>query len=274
VAHHVGVIDVANVSDSWSQGDAYERYIGRWSRRVAPRFLEWLAIPPGRSWLDVGCGTGVLCEAILDRCEPSSVDGVEPSEGFRQAATLNLGRRVRLHRGDAASIQLADDSVEVVVSGLVLNFIPDLPAALAEMSRVAAPGATVGAYVWDYAEGMQYLRIFWAAASELDSAAVAAHEGIRFPLCQPDRLTEEFTSAGFVNVQAEGLTVSTVFANFADYWEPFLGGTGPAPAYVTSLSEGHREQLRSSLHESLPTGADGTIPLTARVWAVRGTVSL
>src|SRR5688572_3109095 len=131
------------VLDTWERGSPYEQYVGRWSRRVAPLFLSWLSIPAGRRWLDVGCGTGALCAAIVDRCSPSSVAGVEPSEGFLRTAKENLAGRVVVHQGSATTIPLGDASVDVVVSGLVLNFVPDPQAALAEMTRVAAKGGTI-----------------------------------------------------------------------------------------------------------------------------------
>src|SRR5690242_20019561 len=105
-------------SDTWERGSAYERYVGRWSREVAPRFLSWLDVPAGQRWLDVGCGTGALCAAIIDRCLPASVAGVEPSEGFLATATENLSGRAALYHGSAAAIPLAEASVDVVVSGL------------------------------------------------------------------------------------------------------------------------------------------------------------
>src|SRR5512147_906232 len=136
-------MDQKQVSDTWERGSPYEQYVGRWSRRVAPRFLSWLSIPAGRRWLDVGCGTGALCAAIVDRCSPSSVAGVEPSEGFLETATENLAGRAALHQGSATAIPLGDASVDVVVSGLVLNFVPDQRAAVAEMARVTVTGGTI-----------------------------------------------------------------------------------------------------------------------------------
>ena len=161
-------MDHKRVSDTWERGDPYEQYVGRWSRRVAPLFLSWLRVPAGRMWLDVGCGTGALCAAILDHCSPASVAGVEPSEGFLKAAKENLADRAALHLGSATAIPLGDASVNVVVSGLVLNFVPDGRAALAEMARVTGKGGTIAAYVWDYAGKMELIRLFWDAAVELD----------------------------------------------------------------------------------------------------------
>jgi SAM-dependent methyltransferase len=261
------------VSDVWESGDPYERYVGRWSRQVAPRFLSWLAIPAGRKWLDVGCGTGALCAAIIDGCAPAAVAGVEPSEGFLKTAKENLAERAFLCQGSAAAIPLDDASVDVVVCGLVLNFVPDQRAALAEMARVTVPGGAIAAYVWDYAGKMELMRRFWDAAVELDPGAAALDEGIRFPLCRPDALENLFVEAGLTAVQVTAIDVPTRFASFDDYWQPFLGGQGPAPAYAMSLDDAARARLRERLRERLPAESDGSILMTARAWAARAAVA-
>ena len=259
-------------SDTWQLGNPYERYVGRWSRLVAPAFLTWLRVPPGQRWLDVGCGTGALCSAILAQCDPASVTGVEPSEGFLKVARDTLPHGVTLCTGHAAAIPLADGAVDAVVSGLVLNFVPELDTALGEITRVAATGATFGAYVWDYAGKMELMRHFWDAAVALDPAAATLDEGKRFPLCQPDALLAQLGGAGFGNAEVIAIDVATPFASFDDYWQPFLGGQGPAPAYAMSLDEAARSRLKDRLRAQLPTGSDGSIALTARAWAVRASV--
>jgi SAM-dependent methyltransferase len=261
------------VSDSWERGDPYEQYVGRWSRRVAPLFLSWLSIPAGRRWLDVGCGTGALCAAIADRCSPASVTGVEPSEGFLGTARAGLAGRAVLHRGSAAEIPLSDAAVDAVVSGLVLNFVPDQRAALAEMARVISDGGTIGAYVWDYAGKMELMRFFWDAAVDLQPDAANMDEGVRFPLCRPEALVGLFAAAGLNGIEITAIDIPTPFASFEDYWEPFCGGQGPAPAYAMSLSEAERARLRDRIRARIPVGADGAVSLTARAWAVRGTVA-
>lgn len=258
-----------NISDTWERGDPYERYVGRWSRRVAPQFLSWLGLPAGLRWLDVGCGTGALSAAILDRASPASVAAVEPSAGFREVAARNLAGRAEVHAGNAAQIPLGDAAVDAVVSGLVLNFVPDTQAALREMARVAR-GGTVAAYVWDYAGKMELMRIFWDAAAELDREAAPLDEGQRFPLCRPEALGQAFSAAGLEAVRVTALDVPTQFADFDDYWQPFLGGQGPAPAYAMSLTEEARSALRERIRARLGGGA---ISLVARAWAVRGTPS-
>jgi len=262
-----------HVSDTWVRGSAYEQYVGRWSRQIARPFLSWLSIPEGRRWLDVGCGTGALCAAIVDRCSPSSVAGVEPSEGFLEAAKGNLGDEVALHQGSATAIPLGDASVDVVVSALVLNFVSDQRAALLEMARVATKEGTIAAYVWDYAGKMELIRFFWDAAVELDPGAATLDEGVRFPLCRPEALETLFASARLKDVQVKPIDIPTPFANFDDYWQPFLGGQGPAPAYAMSLDDTARARLRDRIRERIPTRANGAISLTARAWATRATVA-
>ncbi len=258
------------ISDTWERGSPYERYIGRWSRLVAPAFLTWLGRPHDERWLDVGCGTGALCAAILDRCAPASLTGVEPSEGFLGLAAQNLGDRVRLRAGSAAALPLDDASCDVVVSGLVLNFVPDTAAGLAEMRRVTAPGGTVAAYVWDYGGEMEIIRIFWDCAVALDPACAGLHEGPRFPLCTPAALRAAFEAAGFANVATTALDARAEFRDFDDYWQPFLGGQGPAPAYVASLSDDRRAALREALRARIAAPRAGPVTLRARAWAVSG----
>lgn len=258
------------VPDTWQYGRAYERYVGRWSREVAPSFVDWLAVPARRRWLDVGCGTGALCDAILSAAAPVSVDGVEPSPGFLETAVDRIGGRVTFHRGDASALPIEDHSMDAVVSGLVLNFVPDVDVALAEMRRVALVGGVVGAYVWDYAERMELMRWFWDAAVDVDPGAAEYDEGTRFPLCTPDALTDRFLAAGLTAVETTGIEIPTGFADFDDYWSPFLGGQGAAPAYLMSLDEETRARVRALLEERLPTASDGSISLIARAWAVRG----
>lgn len=259
------------IADPWVEGGAYDRYMGRWSRRMAPLFLAWLDVPPGLRWLDVGCGTGALCDAILHHARPAMLTGVEPSDGFLDVARERLPSSVRLCTGSAASIPLQDGEVDAVVSALMLNFVPDVAGALAEMARVARTGGTVAAYVWDYAAGMEMLRRFWDAAVAADPAAASLDEGRRFPLCREDALRSAFEQAGFGEVTVGSLEMATAFTSFDDYWDPFLGAQGPAPAYVASLSEAARVRLREELRARTGAGRDGPVSLRASAWAVRGT---
>lgn len=262
-------------NEVWAKGDAYEAYVGRWSRPVAARFLRWLAVPPGRRWLDVGCGTGALTGTVLASAAPAEVTGVDPSEGFLSTARSRLaeGDTTRFVAGDARALPVPDTSVDVVVSGLALNFVPGPAAAVAEFARVTVPGGVVAAYVWDYADGMAMMRNFWDAATSLDPAAAALDEGRRFSICSTGTLSDLWSAAGLTGVETRPIDTTAVFADFADYWTPFLGGTGPAPNYVASLPTEHRDALRDLLRERLPQAADGSIPLLARALAVRGTAT-
>jgi SAM-dependent methyltransferase len=258
-------------ADVWAAGDAYEPYVGRWSRLVAREFLDWLAVPPGAAWLDVGCGTGALSRTILEEAAPRRVIGVDPADGFLAHARARIeDARAEFRSGDAQALPLPDAGVDAVVSGLMLNFVPDKALAVREMARVARPGAVVALYVWDYAAEMQLMRRFWDAAVALDPAARALDEGARFPVCAPGPLTGLFAEAGLERVEARAIDVPTVFRDFDDYWTPFLGGQGPAPGYCVSLDEARRAALRERLQASLPRAGDGSIRLIARAFAVRG----
>ncbi len=255
----------------WNNGDAYESYVGRWSRQVAPEFLAWLAPSNGWRWLDVGCGAGALTKTILELAGPSEVTGVDASEGFVAYARAHTGDpRASFVVGDAQRLPFEDGERDAAVSGLVLNLVPQPERAVAEMARVTCPGGIVAAYVWDYPDQMQLMRYFWDAAVALDPGARAAHEGIRFAMCRPEPLAALFRDAGLVAVEVRAIDIPTVFRDFDDYWAPFLGGQGPAPGYLLSLNEERRAALREHIRATLPIAPDGSIPLIARAWAVRG----
>ncbi|MFE0015913.1 class I SAM-dependent methyltransferase [Mesorhizobium sp. NPDC059054] len=258
-------------SDVWAIGDAYEPFVGRWSRLVANEFMDWLALPAGMQWLDVGCGTGALTQTILSRAAPAGVTGLDPSDGFLgYAQDRTKDPRATFRLGDAQALPFADGAFEAVAAALVLNFIPIPALAVAEMKRVLRPGGTAAAYVWDYAEGMQLIRHFWDAATALDPAAEQLDEARRFPNCNPASLLSLFRDCGFEQVECRAIEVPSVFKTFDDYWSPFLGGQGPAPTYCGTLSDEGRTALRDRLHATLPIGHDGSIRLSARAFAVRG----
>jgi SAM-dependent methyltransferase len=259
-------------ADVWASGAAYEPYVGRWSRRVAREFLRWLARPPALEWLDVGSGTGALSQTILEVADPARVRGIDSSAGFAAFARGQVDdARVAFDVGDARELPHDARTFDAVVSGLVLNFVPEPDRAVAEMTRVVRDGGTVAAYVWDYAGKMQLMRHFWNAACALDPSARDLDEGRRFPLCSPQPLYSAFRAAGLHEVTVRAIDIDTDFRDFDDYWTPFLGGQGPAPTYARALPEPRRDALRDRLRGALPTAVDGTIPLVARAWAVRGT---
>jgi SAM-dependent methyltransferase len=233
--------------------------------------LNWLALPPKLAWIDVGCGTGALSETIIQNARPRSLLGIDQSEAYAGFARRRLGADgVEFMTGSAEKIDAEEARFDAAVSGLVLNFVPRPALAASEMLRVTKPGGTVAAYVWDYAGKMELIRYFWDAAIELDPSAAAADEGKRFPLCLPGALRDLFQSAGLKSCKERAVDVETRFTDFDDFWNPFLGGQGPAPGYAMSLSEERRNALRDILHKSLAVAKDGSISLTARAWAVKG----
>jgi SAM-dependent methyltransferase len=261
----------SHVGQVWASGDAYEPYVGRWSRLVAREFLRWLAIPAEARWLDVGCGTGALSQTIAQVVATREVIGVDSSEGYAAYARAHVtGNQTHFEVGDAQALRYDHESFDAAVSGLVLNFVPQQEVMVSEMRRVVHTGGTVALYVWDYAGEMQLMRHFWDAAAALNPVARDLDEGVRFPICQPEPLTALFRSVGLRQVETRAIDVPTHFRDFDDYWSPFLGGQAPAPSYAMSLNETARAALRAQIRAHLPIKPDGSIRLIARAWAVRG----
>ncbi|MEI4472459.1 class I SAM-dependent methyltransferase [Frigidibacter sp. MR17.24] len=255
--------------DAWTAGDSYERYMGRWSRQIAERFLDWLDPPAGADWVEVGCGTGALTSEILRRALPRSILATDPAGGF-VIHTRNALRdpRARFQQAVADQLPTASSSADLLVSGLVLNFVPDRAAALAEARGVLRPGGQLAFYVWDYpGGGLGFVDAFWKEAAKLDPAAGVLDEAVRFPFCRPRVLAEMCTQAGFAEPNVVPIEITAEFPDFDAYWTPFTLGTGPAPGYCLGLSPELRSSLRTRLKERLES--DGPIRLTARAWAVR-----
>ncbi|HYZ30682.1 MAG TPA: class I SAM-dependent methyltransferase [Crenalkalicoccus sp.] len=260
--------------DTFQDGYAYEAHIGRWSQPVAAAFLDWLGEPPGLQWLDAGCGTGELSRAALARGGAAAVVGIDPSDGFLAVAARRAGGDPRLawQRGDVQNLPFPDGAFDVVVAGLVLNFVPDRRRMVSEMARVVRRHGTVALYVWDHGGQMQPLGHFWSAAAAVDPAAGEQDERRRFAgLCRPEPLRAMLTAAGLQGVATRAIDVPTVFADFADFWQPLVAGVaGPASSYCAAVGRDRRSDLRGMLERRLPQRDDGSIPLGARAWAVRG----
>ncbi|MCL6538806.1 MAG: methyltransferase domain-containing protein [Acidothermus sp.] len=269
-AHPPSARRVVVPAEAWTRGDAYERYVGRWSRLIADQFVPALQIPPARLWLDVGCGTGALSSAVIAASAPRGLVGVDFSEAYLAFARDHIPKAAASFVvADAHELPFRDGAFDVVVSGLCLNFLASPQRALAEFVRVATPGATIAVYVWDYAAGMQPIRIFWDAATTLDPTARSLDEAIRFPLATPSALRRLFTEVGCFAVEIWEISAPARFRDFDDYWRPFEEGQGPAPGYVARLAESDRALLRETLRARLEVGADGAIDLVAGAWAVR-----
>ena len=247
--------------------------MGRWSRLLARAFIDWLSPPPAARWLDLGCGTGALSATILAHCTPASVLALDPSEAFIAFAQRQIADpRITFRVGDALHLPAEAHSIDLAVSGLALNFIPEPAGALRATRQALQPGGSIGLYVWDYSGRMEMLRYFWDSVVALDPQARGLDEGVRFPVCRPDPLRQVCAEAGLSRIDVEALDAMMTFTDFADYWSPFLGGQGPAPGYVAGLEASNRLALEEHLRTRLPFGEDGSIRLVARAWAVRASV--
>jgi SAM-dependent methyltransferase len=257
----------------FSEAQAYERFMGRWSRQLAPALVSFAGVTDGDAVLDIGSGTGALAAAVAQSSPSSRIVGIDPAASYVALAQAQYASdRVRFEVGDAQQLRFEDASFDRTLSLLVVNFIPDPVKALAEMRRVTRAGGSVAAAVWDYGDGMQMLRAFWDEAVALNPATGAKDER-HMPLCRSGELGAFWRKHGFEQVVEEGLTIQTRFAGFDDYWNPFLDKQGPAGAYVASLPLGVRNQLRERLRRRLlGDGPDRPIVLSARAWAVRGVV--
>lgn len=238
---------------------------------VGETFVAWLGQPPGLSWLDVGCGAGALSSAILHSSGTAHVTGIDPSRKDIEIACGAVGSpSADFLEGAAETLPFADHTFDVVVSGLALNFMHDVHAAMHEMSRVVVAGGLVAGYVWDFSGGMDVMRKFWDAAIKIDPEARAFDQGPRFPLCRPQPLYQLFVKHGLESTEVIPIDVDAIFPSFDIYWDAMITGEGSTPDYVASLSESTREAVRRRLRDSLLENQDGSVQLKARAWAARG----
>lgn len=257
--------------NKFDNATAYELYVGRWSRKIAQIFINWLAVPIGSTWLDVGAGTGILSDVILQQTSPSKVVGVDTAAAFIQLAQERVkDSRAQFHVGDATQLQLSDANFDVAVAGLVLNFIASPQSAVSNMARLIKPGGLVAAYVWDYADKMEMMRHFWGAAIRVDPSAAELDAGKLFTICRPGPLTELFEGAELKHVEVLPIDIQTVFSDFDDFWLPFLEAQGSVSKYLRALNPETLAAIRDQLQHQLPIEADGSIQLMARAWAVKG----
>jgi SAM-dependent methyltransferase len=265
-------VDAESDSASFQKpAEAYDRFIGRYGPQLAAALLDRIDPEPGWKVLDVGSGPGPLTAALADALGAGSVAAVEPSEPFARACRKRVpGADVRV--ASAEELPFQDDSFHATVSQLVVNFLPDAPAALREMRRVTRPGGLIAGSVWDYAGEMTMLRAFWDAARDIDEdTATRLDEGRRMPYSRPDDLMRLWSDAGLAGVTTEGITATAGYADFEDLWGPFTLGVGPAGSYCASLSEPKRETLKDRFRSRLGS-PEGSFELAARAWLVRGGV--
>jgi len=261
-------------TNMFGDAEAYERFMGRWSRLVAPLLVEFAGIKDFGRTLDVGSGTGSLAFAILKQRPHSSVVGIDPSKEYVAYALdrNSFGARATFEVGDAQRLRFADRAFENSLSLLVFNFIPDPLKALREVQRVTKSGGRIAAAVWDYGDGMRMLRVFWDAVARTDPKSETRDEK-HMPLCRSGELSRLWTQCGLKNVEERPLGIVTRFESFQDYWGAFLLKQGPAGAYAAGLDSGRLQVLRNEVKRALGVSADNlAFDLPARVWAVRGTV--
>ncbi len=255
--------------------EAYERFMGRWSRLVAPRLVDFTGGLPERGrMLDVGSGTGSLAFAIAERYGRARVQGIDPSKEYvaYASSTNPFPDRASFEVGDAQQLHFPDASFDAALSLLVFNFIPDPKKAVLELRRVTKPGGKIFAAVWDYGAGMRMLRTFWDAVVSLDPQAEKLDEK-HMPLCRAGELSALWRQCGLENVREQSIDIELRFESLADYWDPFLLGQGPAGSYVRRLDRDKLQALRDEVKHRLPLSSENRpFVLPARVWSVRGAV--
>ena len=258
----------------FGDAEAYDRFMGRWSRLLAPLLLEFADVPDEGRVLDAGSGTGSMAFAITSGKARCQVIGIDPSKEYvAYAASRNrAGARATFETGDAQHLRFADGTFQSCLSLLVFNFIPDPGLALRELARVTRPGGRIAAAVWDYGTGMRMLRVFWDAVVSLNPEASKFDER-NMPLCRAGELTSLLMKGGLTGVEERPLDITMRFASFEDYWNPFLLGQGPAGAYVRRVDPDRAKILRDEVRRRLAVSDDNvSFELPARAWAVRGSV--
>lgn len=256
----------------WNDATGYEKYVGHWSRAIAPRFLAWLCLSPGLKWLDVACGTGALTSTILERCDPTEVAGLDGSADYLDSATAHCrDPRARFVLGDASALPFAPSTFDVSVSGLALNFV-DHQRALAEQRRVVGPGGTVAAYVWDYAGEYEFARRFWDAAARVDPRAATYDPGYQAAICSETNLRNALGAAGCREVETCVFDDLGKFPSAEAYWNAFDVRQGSTFKYLSLLTDEERLRLRKVVLSDLPPS--GPVKLKVRALAVKGRVPM
>ena len=261
------------MADMFSNPAAYDRYMGRWSRRLAPMFVEFAQVRDGDKVLDVGCGTGILCQAVAAVTRTSEITGIDPSSSFvKYGRTSGAEPRIKFDLGDALDLPYPKETYDQCLALLVLQLIAQPEKAVSEMCRVTRPGDSVAVCNWDAGGGMEMHSIFWEEASKLDPAAEPRRNDRR-PYSRQGQLKALWEATGLQRVEETGLKIELDFTAFDDYWLPQLGGIGPLGSYLSSLSPDRQQALREQLRRRvLGNGPDGPFKLHAQSWAVRGMV--
>ena len=256
--------------NTFGDGAAYERFMARWSRAVGETFLDWVAPPKGAKWLDVGCGTGVFTELLVDTCAPATVAAVDPSvEQVDLARSKPVAGRVDFRVADAERLPFKDGAFDVVASALVINFIPDRPRAIAEMRRVARPGGMVAGYVWDFTAGGSPTSSIRDGLSRIGAKPPVIHGADDSRL---EALSTLFAGRGLKDIATRTIDVTMHFPDFDDFMQTQTPAYSPTGKAIAALSQSDREKLLESVRASLPTRIDGGVAFTARANAIKAYV--
>jgi ubiquinone/menaquinone biosynthesis C-methylase UbiE len=254
----------------FGDGKAYERMMGRWSRLAGDQFLDWLSLPKGLRWLDVGCGNGAFTEAVVAHAAPAEVTGIDPSEGQLAYARTRPGTKLAQFRtGSAQALPFADDSFDAAIMALVISFVPDALAAVGEMARVVRPGGCVATYMWDVPGGGLPLEPIHAALKPL---GIATPTPPGFEVSRQERLRALWEQTGLQSIETRVIRIRVTYSGFDDFWESNSAPIGPAGKAISELSAAKIEQLKMQLRQRLPQGPDGRISYEAFANAVKGTV--
>ena len=251
--------------------EAYEVMMGRWSRQLAPLFVEFVGVRDGDTVLDAGCGTGSLSATLVRVTGASKIVGIDPSKGFIEyARTLVTDPRVTFELGDAQDLPYTDGSFDRCMALLIVNFVPDAPKAANEMRRVTKSGGVVATTMWEGSRAHELTGCFWNAAVAIDPTAKRPAER-RGSYGSAEALSDLLKGAGLTDIEVTDLTMPCQFSSFDDYWLPLTEGVGPSGAYLARLSEDDRAALRERLRQDLlGNRADGPFTLQAKAWAVKG----
>jgi SAM-dependent methyltransferase len=255
----------------FDDGAAYERHMGRWSRLAGTAFLDWLKLPRGLSWLDVGCGNGAFSELLTECCPPSALHGIDPSESqIAFARTRELLKRADLRVGDAQSLPFDNQSFDVAAMALVILFVPDPPLAISEMARVVRPGGWVTSYMWDIPAGGLPSHPIIEALSSLGLGERGPYKAGR--LFSHGELETAWEQAGLTDVETCRIDIETTYTDIDDLWESNTLLANETKKMVSNLSDEDVDRAKAYLSERLPRNRDGHVTFNAFANAVKGRV--
>jgi SAM-dependent methyltransferase len=254
----------------FTDGEAYERLMGRWSRLVAEAFLDWLSTPNNLKWLDIGCGNGAFTEELIARCAPAAVTAIDPSDDQLAYARSRPGARMTDFRvGDAQKLPFDDDTFDVAAMALVIAFLPEPGQAVAEMARVVRPGGSVTAYMWDVPGGGVPVHPIYLA---LESMGLTSGRPSNSAASERDAMQRFWMDAGLETVETQVIRIPTVYSHFDDFWDSNAMPIGPQGKLIASMSESAKEELRAKLRDLLPVSSDGRIVFHSFANCIKGRV--